>query len=216
VLIFCSQRLSLSRTSSFGASSAKVVALGNKSLTSLFELKSQSNQRLIPAFRKDTIMILGMSLRMFTYLHVYISLIAIGAGLIVVYGMIAAKRLPLLTSIFLITTALTSLTGFLFPFKGVTPGIVVGILSLIVLVLAVIARRRSAASTAWRGTYVISAILALYFNIFVLIVQSFEKIPALHELAPTQSEIPFKLAQLATLIVIIALTTAAFKKYRPA
>jgi hypothetical protein len=161
-------------------------------------------------------MILGMSLRMFTYLHVYISLIAIGAGLIVVYGMIAAKRLPLLTSIFLITTALTSLTGFLFPFKGVTPGIVVGILSLIVLVLAVIARRRSAASTAWRGTYVISAILALYFNIFVLIVQSFEKIPALHALAPTESEMPFKLAQLATLIVIIALTTAAFKKYRPA
>ncbi len=161
-------------------------------------------------------MILGMSLRTFTYLHVYISLIAIGAGLIVVYGMIAAKRLPLLTSTFLITTALTSLTGFLFPFKGVTPGIVVGILSLIVLVLAVIARRRSAASGAWRGTYVISAILALYFNIFVLIVQSFEKIPALHELAPTQSEIPFKLAQLATLIVIIALTTAAFKKYRPA
>lgn len=161
-------------------------------------------------------MILGMSLRMFTYLHVYISLIAIGAGLIVVYGMIAAKRLPLLTSIFLITTALTSLTGFLFPFKGVTPGIVVGILSLIVLVLAVIARRRSTASTAWRGTYVISAILALYFNIFVLIVQSFEKIPALHALAPTQSEMPFKLAQLATLIVIIALTTAAFKKYRPA
>ncbi|MGA7242432.1 MAG: hypothetical protein WBX19_04575 [Terracidiphilus sp.] len=153
---------------------------------------------------------------MFTYLHVYISLIAIGAGLIVVYGMIAAKRLPLLTSIFLITTALTSLTGFLFPFKGVTPGIVVGILSLIVLVLAVIARRRSTASTAWRGTYVISAILALYFNIFVLIVQSFEKIPALHALAPTQSEMPFKLAQLATLIVIIALTTAAFKKYRPA
>lgn len=161
-------------------------------------------------------MILGMSLRMFTYLHVYISLIAIGAGLIVVYGMIAAKRLPLLTSIFLITTALTSLTGFLFPFKGVTPGIVVGILSLIVLVLAVIARRRSPASTAWRGTYVISAILALYFNIFVLIVQSFEKIPALHALAPTESEMPFKLAQLATLIVIIALTTAAFKKYRPA
>lgn len=161
-------------------------------------------------------MILGMSLRMFTYLHVYISLIAIGAGLIVVYGMIAAKRLPLLTSIFLITTALTSLTGFLFPFKGVTPGIVVGILSLIVLVLAVIARRRSTASGAWRGTYVISAILALYFNIFVLIVQSFEKIPALHALAPTQSEMPFKLAQLATLIVIIALTTMAFKRYRPA
>ena len=84
-------------------------------------------------------MILGMSLRTFTYLHVYISLIAIGAGFIVVYGMIAARRLPLLTNIFLFMTALTSLTGFLFPFKGVTPAIVLGILSLIVLVVAIIA-----------------------------------------------------------------------------
>jgi hypothetical protein len=156
-------------------------------------------------------MILGLSLTMFTYLHVYISLIAIGAGFIVVYGMIAAKPLPLLTAIFLFMTALTSLTGFLFPFKGVTPAIVLGILSLIVLVVAVIARRRG-----WRGTYVITAILALYFNFFVLIVQSFQKIPALHALAPTQSELPFKLAQLVTLIVVIALTTLAFKKYHPA
>jgi hypothetical protein len=161
-------------------------------------------------------MILGMSLRTFTYLHVYISLIAIGAGFIVVYGMIAAKRLPLLTNIFLFTTALTSLTGFLFPFKGVTPAIVVGILSLVVLVVAVIARRSSHSSGAWRGVYVISAILALYFNFFVLIVQSFQKIPALHGLAPTQSELPFKLAQLLTLVLIITLSTIAFRKYRPA
>ncbi len=156
-------------------------------------------------------MILGMSLRMFTYLHVYISLIAIGAGFIVVYGMIAARRFPLLTNIFLFMTALTSLTGFLFPFQGVTPAIVLGILSLIVLAVAILARRRG-----WRGTYVISAILALYFNFFVLIVQSFQKIPSLHALAPTQSELPFKLAQFITLVVIIALTTVAFKKYRPA
>jgi hypothetical protein len=154
-------------------------------------------------------MILGMSLRTFTHLHVYISLIAIGAGFIVVYGMIAAKRLPMLTSIFLFMTALTSLTGFLFPFKGVTPADVLGILSLIVLVIAIIARRRD-----WRGTYVITAILALYFNFFVLIVQSFQKIPSLHALAPTQTELPFKLAQFITLVVVIALTTVAFKKYR--
>jgi hypothetical protein len=160
-------------------------------------------------------MILGMSLRTFTQLHVYISLIAIGAGFVVVYGMIAARRMPLLTAIFLIMTALTSLTGFLFPFKGVSPAIVVGILSLIVLVLAVIARRRSAGG-AWRGTYVISAILALYFNFFVLIVQSFQKVPTLHALAPTQTVMPFKLAQLAALVLFIALTTIAFKKYRPA
>jgi hypothetical protein len=161
-------------------------------------------------------MILGMSLRTFTYLHVYISLIAIGAGFIVVYGMIAAKRVPVLTAVFLFMTALTSLTGFLFPFKGVTPADVLGILSLIVIVIAIIARRRSQTSGVWRGTYVISSILALYFNFFVLIVQSFQKIPSLHALAPTQTEPPFKLAQLITLIIVIALTTMAFKKYRPA
>ncbi len=161
-------------------------------------------------------MILGMDLRTFTHLHVYISLIAIGAGFIVVYAMIASKRVPLLTGLFLFMTALTSLTGFLFPFKGITPGIVIGILSLIVLVVAVIARRRAHTSGAWRGTYVISSILALYFNFFILIVQSFEKIPSLHALAPTQTELPFKLAQLVTLLVFIVLTTMAFKKYRPA
>jgi hypothetical protein len=161
-------------------------------------------------------MILGMSLRTFTYLHVYISLIAIGAGFIVVYSMIAAKRAPLLTAVFLFMTAMTSLTGFLFPFKGVTPAIVVGLLSLLVVVIAIIAHRRSQTSGIWRGTYVISSILALYFNFFVLIVQSFQKIPGLHALAPTQTELPFKLAQLVTLIVVIVLTTMAFKKYRPA
>jgi hypothetical protein len=161
-------------------------------------------------------MILGMTLRMFTYLHVYISLIAIGAGFIVVYGMIAARRVPLLTAVFLFMTALTSLTGFLFPFKGVTPAIVLGLLSLIVLVIAIIARRRSQTSGIWRGTYVISSILSLYFNFFVLIVQSFQKIPSVHTLAPTQTELPFKLAQLATLIVVVVVTIVAFKKYRPA
>jgi hypothetical protein len=161
-------------------------------------------------------MILGMSLRMFTYLHVYISLIAIGAGFIVVYAMIAAKRVPLLTAVFLFMTALTSLTGFLFPFKGVTPAIVLGLLSLVVLVIAIIARRRAKTSGMGRGTYVISSILALYLNFFVLIVQSFQKIPSLHALAPTQTELPFKLAQLITLIVVVAVTIVAFKKYRPA
>jgi hypothetical protein len=161
-------------------------------------------------------MILGMSLRMFTYLHVYISLIAIGAGFIVVYAMIAAKRVPLLTAVFLFMTALTSLTGFLFPFKGVTPAIVLGLLSLVVLVIAIIARRRAKTSGMGRGTYVISSILALYLNFFVLIVQSFQKIPSLHALAPTQTELPFKLAQLITLIIVVAVTIVAIKKYRPA
>jgi hypothetical protein len=161
-------------------------------------------------------MVLGMSLRMFTYLHVYISLVAIGAGFMVLYGMIATKRLPLLTSVFLFMTALTSLSGFLFPFKGVTPAIVIGFLSLLVVVLAMIAHRRSLTSGVWRGTYVISAILALYFNFFVLIVQLFQKRPALHALAPNQTELPFMLAQIVSFVLFIVLTTIAFKKYRAA
>ena len=156
-------------------------------------------------------MVLGLSLQAFTFLHVAISLIAIAAGLLVLLAMIGGRDLRPLTALFLVTTALTSLTGFLFPFKGVTPGIVVGILSLIVLALAMIARRRG-----WPGTYAITATLALYFNVFVLIVQSFEKVPSLHALAPTQTETPFKVAQLFTLVLFVALTTLAFRKRRAA
>jgi hypothetical protein len=119
-----------------------------------------------------------------------------------------------LTAVFLSMTALTSLTGFLFPFKGVTPAIVLGVLSLIVVALAIVAQRRSATSGAWRGTYVIASATALYFNFFVLIVQSFQKIPSLHALAPTQSETPFKMAQLATLLIFISLATFAFRRFR--
>jgi uncharacterized membrane protein (DUF441 family) len=159
-------------------------------------------------------LILGMSLKTFTYLHVAISLMGIGAGFIVVIGMINRRRLVAVAALFLITTALTSLTGFMFPFKGVTPGIVIGILSLIVLVLAAIARRRVQTSGFWRGTYVISSVLALFFNFFVLIVQSFEKIPALNALAPTQTELPFKAAQLAALVIFVGLATLAYRKFR--
>jgi hypothetical protein len=156
-------------------------------------------------------MVLGLSLQAFTFLHVAISLIAIAAGLLVLLAMIGGRDLKPLTALFLVTTALTSLTGFLFPFKGVTPGIVIGILSLIVLALAMIARRRG-----WPGTYAITATLALYFNVFVLIVQSFEKVPSLHALAPTQTETPFKVAQLFTLVLFVVLTTLAFRNRRAA
>jgi hypothetical protein len=156
-------------------------------------------------------MVVGLSLQAFTFLHVAISLIAIAAGLLVLLAMIGGRDLKPLTALFLVTTALTSLTGFLFPFKGVTPGIVIGILSLIVLALAMIARRRG-----WPGTYAITATLALYFNVFVLIVQSFEKVPSLHALAPTQAETPFKVAQLFTLVLFVVLTTLAFRKRRAA
>ncbi len=161
-------------------------------------------------------MILGMTIATFTTLHVAISLVAIAAGFIALFGLLASRRFPLLNGLFLVLTALTSLTGFLFPFKGITPGIVVGILSMIALAVAALARYAGHMAGAWRGTYIISAVLALYFNVFVFIVQSFEKVPALRALAPTQSEGPFKIAQLATLILFVALTVAAFRRYHPA
>ncbi len=161
-------------------------------------------------------MVLGMSLATFTAVHVAISLIAIGSGFLVVFGMMASRTLPVLTTSFMVTTALTSITGFMFPFKGITPAIVVGVLSLVILAIAAIARYARHLGGAWRGVWVITAAIALYFNFFVLIVQSFQKIPALHDLAPTQTEGPFKIAQLFFLLVLIAITTLAFRKFRHA
>ncbi len=159
-------------------------------------------------------MILGMSLATFTGLHVAISLIAIFSGFVVVFGMMASKRLPVVTTTFMVTTALTSITGFMFPLKSATPAVVLGVLSLVILGIAAIARYARHLGGAWRGIWVITAAIALYFNFFVLIVQSFMKIPALHALAPTQTEGPFKIAQLFFLLVFITLTILAFKKFR--
>lgn len=159
-------------------------------------------------------MILGMSLSVFTQVHVAISILGIISGFLVVFGMIRGDSLPRLTMFFLVTTALTSVTGFLFPFKGVTPGIVVGVLSLVILLLAVIARYPGRMTGLWRGTWVISAALALYLNFFVLLVQLFEKVPWLHALAPTQKEAPFKVAQLTALILFVALTAWAMRRFR--
>lgn len=161
-------------------------------------------------------MILGMTIAVFTKLHVAISLIAIAAGFLCLFGFLARRRFPLLNGLFLAFTALTSITGFLFPFKGVTPGIVIGILSMIVLTVAAVARYGGHMGGAWRGTYIISAAAALYFNVFVFVVQSFEKAPALKALAPTQTEWPFKAVQIAALILFVALTVLALRCYHPA
>jgi len=161
-------------------------------------------------------MILGLSIAAFTSLHVILSLIGIATGFIVVFGMIRARWLSRWNTLFLVTTVLTSVTGFLFPFKGVTPGIVVGILSILVLILAAVALYSGRLAGGWRGTYVISAAVALYFNFFVLIVQSFEKVPSLNALAPTQSEAPFKIAQLLALILFVVVTVLAFRRFRVA
>jgi len=162
------------------------------------------------------IMILGMSVARFTQVHVALSLLGIAAGFLVIFGMMASKRLPRMTALFLITTVLTSVTGFLFPYHGVTPGIVLGVLSLAALLFALLALYGGHLRGGWRGTWVVSATLAQFFNFFVLIVQSFEKVPALHALAPTQKEMPLKVAQLVTLVVFVVLGVVAYRRFRPA
>jgi hypothetical protein len=160
-------------------------------------------------------MTLGMSLPAFTIFHVFLSLVGIASGLVILFAMLLAGRLPrIVNSLFLLTTVLTSVTGFLFPFKGITPGIVLGILSLIALAVAIAALYLFHLAGAWRTTFAISAAIALYFNCFVLIAQLFAKVPALHALAPTATETPFKIAQLSLLLVFIVLTTLAAKKFR--
>jgi hypothetical protein len=159
--------------------------------------------------------ILGMSTATFTLIHVLISLVGIASGLVVMYGFLAAKRLDRWTVLFLATTIATSLTGFAFPNSHITPGIVIGILSLIVLAIALVARYGLRMSGAWRRIYVVTASVALYFNVFVLIVQSFEKVPALKALAPTQKEPPFAIAQLLVLALFIVLTAFAVKRFHP-
>src|SRR5262245_17367125 len=136
-------------------------------------------------------MILGMSVGAFTLLHVIITLVAIGSGLMVVGGMFASHKLPGTTAIFLLTTALTSVTGFLFPIHGFTPALGVGILACVILPVALFASYKERMVNAWRWVYVIAAIASLYLNVFVLVVQSFVKVSALNALAPTQSEPPF-------------------------
>jgi hypothetical protein len=159
--------------------------------------------------------ILGMSLSLYTQIHVAISVIAIAAGLVTVRGMLAARVFRAVTALFLITTMLTSLTGFLFPFHGVTPGIVIGILSVILLLAAILALYAFHLAGAWRWVYVVSSVAALWFNVFIFIVQSFEKIPVFHALAPTQSEPPFKIAQLLFLAIFVFLGIFAVRKFHP-
>jgi hypothetical protein len=161
-------------------------------------------------------MVFGMSLATYTLIHVIISLIGIASGLIVLFGMFSSKRLDRITALFLATTALTSLTGFGFPFEHVTPGIILGILSLLVLAISIPARYSFHMADKWRAIYVITAVIALYFNCFVLIAQSFLKIPALHALAPKGNEPPFAIAQGILLVLFIVAGTLAVKKFHPA
>jgi hypothetical protein len=152
-------------------------------------------------------------LELFTAFHVLISLIGILSGFVAIVGMVRSKPLDWWTDLFLVTTVATSVTGFLFPFNGFTPAIGTGIISIIVLTLAIVALRVKHLQGPWARTYAITAVMAQYFNFFVLIVQSFRRVPVLHALAPTESEPPFAIAQLVALIAFVALGYVATRGF---
>jgi hypothetical protein len=189
-------------------------ALGSSDIQ--FLIFSASLNVVIPTLRseKEFIMILGMTTATFTLVHVLLSLAGIASGFIVVYGLLTGKRLDGWTAIFLVTTVLTSLTGYLFPVEHILPSHVVGAISLAVLAVAIVARYAFHLSHAWRWIYVVCAVLALYLNSFVAVVQSFLKVSALKALAPTQKEPPFLVAQLAVMAVFIVIGIFAVKKFQ--
>jgi hypothetical protein len=151
---------------------------------------------------------------MFTLIHVVISVLGIIAGLVVVGGLMAGARLHGWTALFLATTILTSVTGFGFPVPKVSPAQVVGALSLVVLAVCLAALYWKQLSGGWRATYVITAVTALYLNVFVLVVQLFVKTPPLAALAPTQKEAPFAVTQLLVLALFVWLGRAAMRGFR--
>jgi hypothetical protein len=151
----------------------------------------------------------------FTIVHVAISLVAIASGFVVLFGMIGNKRLDGWTAFFLGTTVATSVTGFGFPIKAMTPGIVFAIISLVLLAVVIYSRYSAHLVGIWRGVFVVGAVFAFYLNFVVLIVQSFQKVPALRALAPTQSEAPFLAVQVVSLGAFLILGTLAVMKFRP-
>ncbi len=162
-------------------------------------------------------MILGMSLSAFTTLHVIISLIAIVSGVVVMFGLLGSSRMPGLTAIFLLLTILTSATGFLFPFEKLLPSHMIGILSLVLLAIACIALYVTQLSGAWRWIYVLTAMISLYLNVFVLVIQSFLKVPALTALAPGNppSGPVFAVVQGVVLVVFAIVIIGGVRRFRP-
>ncbi len=160
-------------------------------------------------------MILGMSISTFTLFHVILSLIGIAAGLVVLFGLLTSSKLEGWTALFLATTVLTSVTGFFFPRAQLLPSHIVGIISLVVLAVALIALYVYHLVRSWRWIYVASAVLALYLNVFVGVVQAFLKVPFLNALAPTQNEPPFLIAQVVVLAIFVVLGIMAVRSFHP-
>jgi hypothetical protein len=159
-------------------------------------------------------MIIGMSLHAFTVLHTLISLIGIVSGLIWLVALLSSRN-SAWTSLFLLTTVLTSVTGFMFHSTSFGPPQIVGAISLVVLAIAIAALYLGHLAGAWRWIYVVTAVLALYFHVFVGVAQAFDKIPALHALAPTATETPFKVAQLIVLLIFVWLGFRSLKRFHP-
>lgn len=151
----------------------------------------------------------------FTGLHTWLSLIALAAGLVVLYGLIKGRDLPRWTALFLGTAVATSVTGFGFPFTGFLPSHGVGVVALVALAAAILARYGFRLRGLWRGIYVVTASLNAYLLVFVAISQAFLKVPALQAAAPTLSEAPFAVAQLAALLIFVGLGVAAVRMFRP-
>jgi hypothetical protein len=162
-------------------------------------------------------MVLGLSLSTFTLVHVVISLIAIVSGIIVMFGMLGSNRLSGLTAIFLLFTILTSVTGFLFPFEQLLPSHMIGILSLVLLAIACVALYAMKLSGVWRPVYVVTALASLYLNVFVLIIQSFLKVPTLHALAPGNPPAgpAFAVVQGLVLLFFVIVIIGAWRRYKP-
>jgi len=157
----------------------------------------------------------GIPTASFLQIHVVISLIGIVSGLIALYGLLSGKMLTGWTALFLATTVLTSVTGFPLPPFGFDPPRAIGILSLVLLALAIFALYVRHLAGAWRSVYIVTALVALYLNTFVGVIQAFQKLSFLHPLAPTQSEPPFVIAQLAVLIAFAVFGVLAVRRFHP-
>ena len=160
-------------------------------------------------------MILGMSVATFTLVHVIISLIAIAAGFVVMGGLVSSKRLPGTTAVFLFFTILTSVTGFFFPITKIGPPHIFGVVSLVLLVFTVYGLYGRHLMGAWRPVYIVTALIAQYLNVVVLIVQSYQKVPALHVYAPNGNEPPFAITQGLALVLFVVVGWLALKKFHP-
>ena len=150
----------------------------------------------------------------FTLIHVVLSIIGIIAGLVVTGGLMAGVRMRGWTGVFFVTTVLANVTGFGFPFATVLPSHIVGALSLLILAASVVAWYGKRLSGGWRFIFVVTAVAALYLNVFVLFAQLFAKVPAMIAIAPTQQSPAFVVTNLLVLALFIVLGRAAVKGFR--